>query len=149
MQEEWIGVSQAVKLTGKSGSTIRRWCDARLIKNRKRKDGRKILKQSLLTYLATECSMPIPRKKDETSHVEEAPSRDSHKVCHERLSEKNERILELKNEIKELKETNKMLHSELIKGSCELRAILAQQTGTHPSTWTRDPRRGATKKANY
>ena len=95
-----------------------------MIRNRKRKDGRKILKSSLLTYLATEVVVVKPRKNHETFHEK------SDTLLHDR-------IRELKDELKESREQNRILQSELIKNMHEMRAILAQQTGTSPSSWQR------------
>jgi hypothetical protein len=50
---------------------------------------------------------------------------------------RDERLEELKEQVKELKELNKALQSELIKNSYELRAIISQQTTSHPSSWLR------------
>ena len=122
--DEWIGVSDAKKLSGKSVSTIHRWCDNKYIKSRKRKDGRKILKSSLLNHLATNVSPTPPTKNEE--------------IPRDVLREKDEMIHLLKESNRELREQNRELQSELIKNSHELRAILSQQTGTAPSRWKRD-----------
>ena len=134
-RQDWVGISEASKLSGKSVSTMRRWCDGRLIKSRKIKGERKIDRLSLLTYLATECSMPVSPKNHDTHQDSKKASRETHMALDERLSSRDERIAELKLEISELKEQNKILQSEIIKNGYELRAILAEQTGSSPSSW--------------
>ena len=137
MNQEWIGVAEAAKLSGKSGATIRRWCDNRTIKNKKLKKGRRIQKQSLLEHLVTEAKPTLTRQINEPSKIAQEPSQHSHELCNERISMKDKRISELEamNEI--LIKQNKDLHSELIRNSYELRAILADKTNTSPSSWTR------------
>jgi DNA-binding transcriptional MerR regulator len=137
MSQEWIGVSEAAKLSGKSGSTIRRWCDDRIIKNKKLKKGRKIYKKSLLEHLVTEAKPTPSRSNHDTPKIDNEPSHLSHLLCDERVSMRDKRIYELEAMNESLIKQNKELQSEVIKNSYELRAILAQQTTTHPSSWTR------------
>lgn len=125
--EEWIGVYEASKLSGKSLSTVRRWCDGRVVQSRKRKDGRKILKSSLLSYLVTEATV-TPAQKNQQPYQESSDGI---------LQEKNERIRELKEENRNLREQVQTLQQELFRNTHELRAILSQQTGTTPSAWKR------------
>jgi len=136
--KDWIGILEAAKFSGKSISTVRRWCDNRLIKSRKHKTGRKIYKSSLLLHLSTNCIMTPYQKKHGTPHEPtKRVSAGVHDTCHERLHERADRIAELKAEVVEFKEQNKMLQMEILKITYELRAILANQTGSNPSAWVR------------
>lgn len=137
MNDDLIGIAAAQRLSGKSASTIRRWCDAKLIKNRKTKNGRRIEKTSLLSYLATEVKVIPSNKKSDTPMKTSEYYRRKIRKYRERISKSEDMISDLKKENKELKHIQYQLQTELIRSGAETRAILAQQTGSKPSSWTR------------
>lgn len=133
--DEFIEVSEAASMSGKSKSTIKRWASQSLIESIKNEKGRWLFNpQSIKDYLIKNANQRPPTNRSQASRGLESETMSPIMGHLQSLQEALERERQINDELRKKLDVK---DGELLKMTYEIKAILSQESKGLLSRWIR------------